>query len=139
MVGNGDVDLVVGPQGEITVEAELQKPEKVEYEVPRDGDSVTVHAETKSDSRADVTVTVPGNAEFALSTGNGSVDAVGVRAPGRVHSGNGSITLERVTGDVEGNLGNGTIILGDVAGSFILNERSSKVEVQAVRPRPKPE
>lgn len=129
-VGNGDVDLVVGSEGEIKVTAELQDPEKIEYEVSQDGDSITVSAETKSDSRADVSVTVPENTEFKLSTGNGSVDAVGVQAPGQVSSGNGSIMLEGVRGDILGNIGNGNVSLVDVAGSFNLNVGNGNITFQ---------
>ena len=129
-VGNGDVSLVVGPEGEITVTAELQKPDRVEYEVSQDGDTITVHAKTRSGSRVDVTVTVPGNTDFGLSTGNGNVDAVGVQAPGRVHSGNGSIMLEQVRGNVEGEVGNGNITLGDVAGSFKLHVGNGNITVR---------
>ena len=129
-VGKGDVALVVGSGGEITVTAELQDPDKIVYEVSRDGDLVTVSAKTRSGSRADVTVAVPGNTEFKLSTGDGSVEVVGVQAPGEVASGNGSIMLEGVRGDVQGNLGNGHITLGDVAGSFILNVGNGGITFQ---------
>lgn len=99
-VGNGHINLLVGSEGEITVTAELQKPESVEYEVSQDGDSIAVNAKTRSASRADVAVTVPINTKFRLSTGNGNVDAVGVQSPGLAHSGGGSIRLEQVRGDV---------------------------------------
>jgi len=126
-VGNGDVSLVVGGEDKVTVEAELQKPGSVEYEVSQDGDKITVDAKTRSGSRAHVTVTVPANTEFALSTGNGDVSAVGVQASGRLDSGDGSIKLERVTGDVNGSVGNGDITLSDVTGSFILSDGNGNI------------
>lgn len=119
-VGNGDVSLVVGPEGEITVTAELQNMGRAEYEyhISQDGDLITVDAKTRSGSRADVTVTVPGNTEFGLSTGNGNVDVASVQAPGAVNVGNGSILLNGVRGHVFGNAGNGNITLRDAVGSF---------------------
>lgn len=126
-VGNGNVSLVVAQEGEIVVTAEMQKPDSVEYEVSQDGDKITVDARTRPGSRADVTVTVPTNTEFTLSTGNGDVSAVGVQASGSLNSGNGLIELERVTGDVIGSVGNGDITLSDVAGSFILSSGNGNI------------
>ena len=129
-VGNGDVSLVVGSEGEITVAAELLNPEKAEYQVFQDGDSITVDAKTRSGSRADVTVTVPGNTEFGLSTGNGNVSTAGVQASGAVNVGDGSIVLERLRGHVFGNAGNGNITLRDAAGSFNLNVGNGSITFQ---------
>jgi len=126
-VGNGNVSLVVAQEGEIIVTAEMQKPDSVEYEVSQDGDKITVDAKTRSGSRADVTVTVPTNTEFTLSTGNGDVSAVGVQASGSLNSGDGLIKLERVTGDVIGSVGNGDITLRDVVGSFILSSGNGNI------------
>jgi len=129
-VGNGNVSLVVGPEGEIMVTAELQNPEEIEYQVSQDGDSITVDAKTRSGSRADVTVTMPRNTEFGLSTGNGNVDAVSVQASGAVNVGNGSIVLDGVKGHVFGNVGNGNITLSDAAGSFNLNVGNGNIGFQ---------
>ena len=129
-VGNGDVDLVVGPAGEIAVTAELRDSENVEYEVSQTGDSITVDAKTKRDGSADVTVTAPATTRFEFSAGNGDVSVAGVQASGIVNSGNGSITLEKISGDVVGNTGNGDITLSDVAGSFILNDGNGKITLR---------
>lgn len=129
-VGNGNVSLVVGAEGEIIVTAELQNLEKADYQVSQDGDSITVDAKTRAGSRADVTVTVPGNTGFELSTGNGNVDAAGVQASGAVNVGNGSIVLDGVKGHVFGNVGNGNITLSDAAGSFNLNVGNGTIGFQ---------
>jgi len=129
-VGNGNVSLGVGTVGEVIVTAELRNLDRIEYEVSRDGDSITVDAKTRSNSRANITVTVPAKTEFVLSTGNGDVSAVGVQATGRVNSGNGSITLEQVRGDVEVSVGNGDITLGDVEGSFILSDGNGSITLR---------
>jgi hypothetical protein len=131
-VGNGNVDLVLGTTGQIIagqiiVVAELQKPESVKYEVSQDGDSIMVDAKTRDGSKADVTVTVPTNTEFILSTGNGDVSVVGVQGSGILNSGDGLMKLERVTGDIIGNVGNGDITVSDVAGSFILNDGNGNI------------
>jgi len=131
-VGNGDVELIVGAEGEITVTAELRNPDKVDYKVSQDGDKITVDAKTRSNSRADVTVTLPANTEFEVDTGNGDIDVADVQAPGRVSCGNGSITFERLKGDVTGNLGNGDITINDVAGSFILSDGNGDINLKDV-------
>ena len=129
-VDSGDVTLVVGTAGEFAVTAELQKPESVEYQVSQDGDSITVDAKTKSDSRADVTVTLPDNTEFELSTGSGNVDVAGVQASGQVSTGSGSVTLEKTRGDVAGNTGSGDVTLSGVSGSFNINTGSGNITLR---------
>jgi DUF4097 and DUF4098 domain-containing protein YvlB len=128
-VGNGNVTLVVGSNGEITVTADLKKPDKIEYAISQDGDRVTVDANTRSGSRADITVTAPVNTEFELTTGNGNVDVTGVQASGLVSSGNGSIALTEIRGDVIGNLGNGRITVSDAEGEYILNTGNGDIQL----------
>jgi DUF4097 and DUF4098 domain-containing protein YvlB len=133
-VGNGNLTLVVGSDGEITVTADMKKPDKIEYTISQEGDRVTVDANTRSGSRADITVTAPVNTEFELTTGNGNVDVTGVQASGLATSGNGSIMLERITlSDVEGayilNTGNGDIQLAGATGSFILNSGNGDIRI----------
>lgn len=128
-VGNGDLDIVTGIEGEITVEAELYDLGRIEYGVSQDGDTITVSAKTKSDSRADVTITVPQNCTFELSTGNGRVDVAGLRASGNVTIGNGAVMLEQISGDVQINTGNGDITLDSVEGSFSLNSGNGNIDL----------
>ena len=119
-VGNGDVVLKVHAGNELTISAELHKPGDVDFQVSQNGDLVTLDAKCKSGSRANVTVTVPENTQFTLSTGNGSVEASDVQASGKINSGNGSITIRGTKGDIDAIVGNGSITLSDVAGSFKL-------------------
>ncbi|MFC1994350.1 DUF4097 domain-containing protein [Chloroflexota bacterium] len=130
--GNGNVDLVVGADGTITVRAELQNPDIIEYEVSQEGDLISVNVKTRSNSRADVTVTLPTNTEFVLSTGNGDINVADVQAPGQMSSGNGSLTLTGGKGDITGNLGNGDINIRDVMGSFIFNAGNGKIVLTEV-------
>ncbi|MEE8373036.1 MAG: DUF4097 family beta strand repeat-containing protein, partial [Dehalococcoidia bacterium] len=130
-VGSGNVDLVVGAAGEISVTAELRNPENVEYEASQEGDSIVVRAKTKSDGRADVTLTVPENTRFALTTGSGKVNAVGVQASGQVQTGSGSVNLEGIRGDnVNIATGSGDIVLTNVSGAIVANCGSGKIAVR---------
>jgi len=128
-VGNGNVILVVGSDGEINVTANLKNPDNIEYTISQEGDKVTLDAKTRGGSRADVTVTAPVNTEFELTTGNGNVDVTGVQASGLVNSGNGSIVLKEIIGDVTGNLGNGKTTLSDVEGEYILNTGNGDIQL----------
>lgn len=126
-VGSGNVDLVLGTTGQIIVVAELQKPESVEYKVSQDGDSIIVDTKTRFGSKADVTLTVPENTGFTLSTGSGSVEVSAIQASGQVSSGSGSISLEKTKGDVEVSTGSGHITLSNVSGSFNMNTGSGNI------------
>ncbi len=130
-VGSGDVDLVVGAAGEIGVTAELRNPAKVEYEASQEGDSIVVRAKTESDGRADVTLTVPENTRFALTTGSGDVNAVDVQALGQVQTGSGSVNLEGIRGDnVYIATGSGDIVLTNVSGTIVANCGSGQIAVR---------
>jgi len=129
-VGNGNLAVIVGVDGEITVVAELYDLGRIEYGVSQDGDTITVRAKTKSASRADVTLTVPQNCTFELSSGNGRVDAAGLQASGQVNTGNGAIALEQIRGDIQVNVGNGGITLDDVDGYFSVNGGNGNIELR---------
>lgn len=128
-VDNGSLTLIVGSDSEITVTTNLKNPAKIEYTISQEGDKVTVDADTRSGSRADVSVTAPENTMFTLETGNGSVSVTGVQASGLVSSGNGSIMLNQLKGDVTGNIGNGKTTLSDVEGTYILNTGNGDIQL----------
>lgn len=129
-VGNGNVSLVVAQEGEIIVTAELRKPDSIEYNISQDGDLITVEIKTRSGSRADVTVTLPRNTEFNISSGNGNIEVTDVQAPGIVNHGNGDITLNDVTGQFIFNNGNGDITVNNATGSFLFNNGNGNIRLQ---------
>jgi len=131
-IGNGDIELVLGAADSITVTAELKKPESVEYIVTRDGDTITVIAKTRNGSKADVTVTVPVNTTFSLTTGSGDVDVPAVNASGHVSSGSGSLTLVNTDGDVTGSTGSGNVKLTGASGTFRLSTGSENIDMTGV-------
>jgi hypothetical protein len=128
--GNGNVVLILGSDGTISVDADLRNTGKVDYEVSQVDDLIIVEAKTRSDSRADLTLTVPENTQFDLSTGNGNISSDGIKAAGAVNNGNGSIALEGVRGDVTVSLGNGDIRLTDAIGYFTLQNGNGSIEFQ---------
>lgn len=129
-IGNGNISLVVGFDGEINVTANLKKPDSIEYTITQEDDTVTLEAKTRGGSRADVTINVPENTTFTLATGNGNVNVTGVQASGLVASGNGSIVLKEISGDVIGNLGNGKTTLTDIEGEYILNTGNGDIQLE---------
>ena len=129
-VGNGAVSVSVGSLQEVIVSAELRDPDNVEYSVTQAGDLITVKARTRSSkARADITLTVPENATFALQSGNGDVDVREIRASGSIAIGNGSISLAGVNGDVVGNLGNGRAEATRYSGSLIMNTGNGAISI----------
>ena len=134
-IGNGDVELILGPADSITVTAELRKPESIEYSATRDGNTITVIAKTKNNSRADETITVPADTTFSLSTGSGDVDVPAVNASGSVNSGSGSLTLVNTGGDVTGSTGSGNVTLTGTSGTFSLSTGSGNIDMTDVSGR----
>ena len=128
-VGNGNINLIVGTEGEIAVTAELKNPDRIEYRVSQEGDLITIVAETKTGSRANVTVAVPQNTGFESTTGNGNIDVTGVQASGQANCGNGSIQLQQTDGNITGIIGNGNITLSDVTGSYDLNTGNGGIKL----------
>lgn len=132
-VGNGDIEVTVSEDGKISTTAHLRNPDSVEYSATQDGDKVTVIAETDPDGKADITVSVPANCTFSLSTGNGDVTATGLNASGIVSSGNGDAVLEVIQGDIQVHVGNGDITLVDVEGSALVTDGNGDIALQGAK------
>ena len=128
-VGNGDIELIVGEAGTIHTTAKLRNPDNIDYDVTQDGDTITVSAKTKSDSRADVTVVAPQNSAFTLNTGSGDVEIEGIQASGQVNTGSGSVHLNHLQGDVGANVGSGDFNLENFAGTLTANTGSGRVQL----------
>jgi len=118
---NGKIDVRVGPDSEIIVEASIRGLDKLDYSAHQDGDTVTVLARRKERTSvfsfgnspgADLTITVPASPRFNLRTSNGRIDLVGVRESGTLSSSNGAIVISDVLGDIAANTSNGRIEIG---------------------------
>jgi hypothetical protein len=112
---NGQINVVTGNEGTINVKATIRRPDDVEYGVVQEGDTVRVEARVRSvwgfgpDPGADITVTLPADANVDLRTSNGAIEVVDIQNSGKLRTSNGRISLENVKGEFEVDTSNGDI------------------------------
>src|ERR687895_581587 len=112
---NGQIDVVTGNEGTVSVKATIRRPDAVEYSVVQEGDTVRVEARVSSgwgfgtDAGAEITVTLPADTNVDLRTSNGGIEVVDIQNSGKLRTSNGSISLENVKGEFEINTSNGDI------------------------------
>jgi DUF4097 and DUF4098 domain-containing protein YvlB len=131
---NGAVDVRAGSDGEVQVEATLREPEKIDYDVTQDGDTITVEARSESGRwrgcmMASFVVTVPANTEVDLDTSNGAVALTGLVGGGRFETSNGAIRLVDVTGEYRGDTSNGSIDIDGMEGTADIETSNGAVNV----------
>jgi hypothetical protein len=104
---NGQIDVVTGNEGTVNVKATIRRPDDVEYGVVQEGDTVRVEARVRSvfgiDAGAEITVTLPADANVDLRTSNGGIKVVDIQNSGKLRTFNGRISLENVKGEFEVN------------------------------------
>ncbi|MCH7983615.1 MAG: DUF4097 family beta strand repeat protein [Chloroflexi bacterium] len=122
---NGSIEIVIGDDGIVDVEAKLTIPNRVSYSAALDGNTVTVIAKKTGSGitfgrspRAEIKVIVPKHSTIKARTSNGAVDVTGVNGPGDLETSNGRITVSGVEGRFEVDTSNGTITMSDVDGQF---------------------
>jgi hypothetical protein len=114
---NGQIDVVTGNEGTVNVKATIRRPDDVEYGVVQEGDTVRVEARVSSvwgwgfgtDAGAEITVTLPADANVDLRTSNGGIEVVDIQNSGKLRTSNGRISLENVKGEFEVSTSNGDI------------------------------
>lgn len=128
---NGRVIVISGPDRTVSVKATLRKPDKIEYQITQEGDTINVTAKTDGggifnfgqSAAADIEITTPANTSIELQTGNGSVEVHGIQQSGAlgkstVRTSNGKIVLEKVSGDFDIETSNGGVSITGAIGSF---------------------
>jgi DUF4097 and DUF4098 domain-containing protein YvlB len=131
---NGAIEVRTGSDGEVHVEATLREPERIDYEVTQDGDTITAEAQSESGRwrgcmMASFVVTVPANTEVDLDTSNGAIELVGLEGGGRVDTSNGAISLVDVSGDYRGSTSNGAIGIDGMEGTADFGTSNGAVDV----------
>jgi len=135
---NGSIDVKVGSDDEVRVQATLRGADRIEYEVRQEGDTITV---TSRKTRrvlfgfgpgTDLVITVPINTVVDLNTSNGRIELRGIHGSGSLNTSNGRIVLEDVIGDFEGDTSNGAITIDTMQGSARLHTSNGKVDVRDV-------
>jgi DUF4097 and DUF4098 domain-containing protein YvlB len=129
---NGAIEVRAGSDGEVHVEATLREPEKIDYEVTQDGDTITAEATSgrwRGCMMASFVVTVPADTEVDLDTSNGAIELTGLVGDGRLDTSNGAIRLVDVTGDYRGRTSNGAIRIDGMEGTADIETSNGAVDV----------
>ena len=142
--GNGSVHVTRGQANQITIVAHKHfhtyqnDAIQIHYEQSSDGNTLTVQADENSGFNinlfdfsiwSDFDVTVPGQANLNIKTGNGSVDAHDISGQIALSSGNGSIAAGTISGQMTIHSGNGsiTIIDGQASGASTFEDGNGSI------------
>ncbi len=105
---NGSIEIVVGDDGVVDVEAKLTIPKRVSYSAAVDGNTVTVIAKKTGTGitlgrspSAKIRVIVPKLSTIKARTSNGAIEVTGVAGSGDLETSNGGITVSGVEGRFE--------------------------------------
>ena len=100
----------------VSIEANLQRPERVSFDATIEGDVVTVSASQigtglfiGSNPSVQMNLNVPPASKIDARTSNGSIKVTGVRECMDLETSNGSIVVEDFSGCVEATTSNGSI------------------------------
>ena len=138
---NGDVSVKSGPDGEVRVLADIDHPERVDYQVGQDGDTVSVQVKKKKASsrlfdffsgegHVDIVITAPQRTEVDISSGNGDVELRGTRAPAKLHTTNGDVSVAEFATQLDLGTVNGDVVVGRSEGSMKLRSTNGDVSVE---------
>ena len=128
---NGRVEVSGGgPEGSVRVRAEVRNPDRVDYRLGQDGNTIRVESKRKGklgifqfigmDRGTYIKVTIPTNAEVSIHTSNGRIELKNVEGTVNLHTSNGRITLADVKGKIEAHTSNSRIEAMNVKGAVDL-------------------
>ena len=134
---NGWIKVNTGTDDEVRIQATLRGIDRIDYEVSRDGNTITVLAEIDqgwfiSNVGVDITITTPVNTDVELETSNGAIELNGIEGTGTLRTSNGEIVLENVKGDFEGRTSNGKIEVDTLEGTAFLMTSNGGLDLQEV-------
>jgi len=135
---NGSIEVRIGSEDEVRVQATLRGANRIEYEAKQDSDTITVTARRTRrvlfgfGSGTDLVITVPTRVDVDLETSNGRIEVSGTQGAGSLRTSNGRIVLEDVVGDFVGDTSNGSITIDTMEGSARLHTSNGRVELREV-------
>lgn len=133
---NGKIEVNAGGDNEVRVQSTLKGVNAIDYEVSKDGNTITVDAEIMgwfvSNVGVDITITAPADTDVELETSNGAIEFYGIDGTGTLETSNGMIVLENVKGDFEGSTSNGKIRVYTMEGTAVLRTSNGKLDLQGV-------
>ncbi len=122
---SGRVEVIGGGDGaEIRVEAELRRPERIDYQATQDGDTIRIAAKELKSGQS-------WWAKLRFRNGSASIE---VTAPHdtnvEVHNSNVPIMLRNVAGDVELRTSNGPVEAQGADGRYDIHTSNGKITVE---------
>jgi hypothetical protein len=125
-IDNGSIEVVSNNSGgnAIQVTATVRNPDRVDYRVLQDGNTVSVIS--KSDegfdffggggSGVDLLVSVPRETDLEVESSNGAIVVTGITGLISGKASNGDVSITDSNGDIEIRTSNGRVALVDVSG-----------------------
>ena len=137
--GNGAIEVKAGSDDEVRVQAELRVPDRIDYRLTQEGDTITVEARVRDGGswtgciEAGITITAPATSDVDLDTSNGRIALRGIEGTGQLRTSNGAIELDNVKGDFDGRTSNGEIDIDAFEGSAVMRASNGQVRARAVK------
>ena len=134
----GRISVSAGPEGVIVVHAALQDSSKMEYQVYRDVDGITIEAKKVDRFRSlslldapsvDLLITAPMSTYLELTTLDGEVEIEGLNASAKISTSKGGIRLADFIGDVDARTIDGEIVITGYEGSATLETKNGQVRI----------
>lgn len=135
---NGRIDVIPGTDFTIAVKATLKGPDKLEYSVSQEGDTIIVDVRRTGPSGvfnignspgADIEITAPVSTAYRLVTSNGQIEINGLEASGSLDTSNGRIVARDIVGNLQAVTSNGAIEIDDYEGSARLETSNGSITV----------
>jgi hypothetical protein len=146
--GMGDLDVVVGGAGVVTIDAEAGGTSTTDAQliVQQDGgrlmvcvaplgaecdeDGIRFRGRRRNRTSVDMRVTVPPGSELHASSGMGEVSVQGVRDPVFAASGNGDVVVTGAASEVEASSGNGSVRVSTTGGPVSASSGNGDIQVE---------
>jgi hypothetical protein len=132
---NGPIEIVVGEDGKVDVEAELKIPGRVSYSATVSNNTVTVVAKKIGSGitigrspQAEILLVVPERSTIKAHTSNGQIIIKGITGDGDLETSNGKITISDSDGEYTASTSNGSIHMSNVSGQFQADTSNGKIE-----------
>jgi hypothetical protein len=138
---NGRVEVTGdGPDDSVRVKAEIGSPDRVDYRLEQEGNTIRVEAKRKGKlgifqfivmSRGNrIRVTVPTNADLTIHTSNGRITVRKIRGTVYLRTSNGQIKLDDVNGKIDSQTTNGRIEVAKVSGDVDLRTSNDRITIE---------
>jgi len=140
----GHVDVKAAGEGEVTVDLDLKEPEDLDWNVSQEGNTVSIkcralvhpfrwpHYFVSGGPRADITVSVPKEADLELDASLDQVTVNGIKGTATVESSVAKVFIENCEGTIKANGKTGAIDLQNITGAVTVDSTTGPVTLENV-------